>query len=201
MTRDELKALERKDLKEIAQELGVDLSKDTKNDQLIDKILKVIEALPEAEDVMSDGEEGDDASDSTAEVAAKLDEVLGGDGLAEPLKGEEAKAAAVADQHVATQAAAPIPVAKEDAVQYPSIETARKYLQSYVNRGLIIEHMNDVFWQFRCHNRQASGTMKMPLKQMLMQANIILKPTATPTSEGNELKGMQADAARRERSA
>jgi len=82
---------------------------------------------------------------------------------------------------VATQSFVPDAVPKVST--FPTVEEARAALNSHVARGMQIIHMDSEYFHIKMQNRECAGNMKMPLKQLVMQANILMAPTKAPTEE------------------
>ncbi len=70
---------------------------------------------------------------------------------------------------------------------FPTPEQARDALKSHIARGLEIVTLTAEYWHLKQGRREAAGNMKMPLKQLLLQANLLMTPTAFPT-EGMEIE-------------
>lgn len=71
----------------------------------------------------------------------------------------------------------------KSAAVFPTVEEVEALLVPYKERGLVVEHLDAVYWQFKKQNRQAAGNMKMPLSQIRLQLNILMTPTSAPTEE------------------
>lgn len=64
---------------------------------------------------------------------------------------------------------------------WPTVEEVKVALKSHLARGLKIIELHDDQWHFRIEGREAAGNLKMPLNQIVFQANILMRPTKTPT--------------------
>lgn len=128
---------------------------------------------------IQDAEERGDAATASALVAA-LD-ALQRSGAATNAAVPEAPAAEHdRGPHVATQGYAPRIKAGMD---WPTPEEVRELLKSHVKRGLKIRKLDNKMWEFQFGVKDAAGTMKMPMRQILMQANILMRNTARPTED------------------
>lgn len=66
---------------------------------------------------------------------------------------------------------------------YPTVKEVHDVLAGHVKRGLKIVSVDQKVWHIQHNNREAAGTMKMPLRTLLMQANILMRPTGRPTED------------------
>lgn len=185
LTKESLETLSLTDLKETAQNLGVKVHYKHSPDKIISLILATIDGEPVESAAEADNDSAPEPSPEEIEAEAIASE---GDLL------DEAELAhiAAAQNFQADQKAPEAPKAtqafKPDAPlpngnNYPSVEEAKAALASHIARGLQIVTMTTEYWHLRQSNREAAGNMKMPLKTLLMQANILMVPTKQPTEE------------------
>lgn len=64
---------------------------------------------------------------------------------------------------------------------WPTPEEVKAALKSQLARGLHIKELHDDQWHFWIDGREAAGNLKMPLNQIIFQANMLMRPTKSPT--------------------
>jgi hypothetical protein len=64
-----------------------------------------------------------------------------------------------------------IPVAGS---HFPTPDNVRAAVKVYVDAGLEIVELTEVYFHFRKGKREAAGNMKMPLKQVVLQAQLLM---------------------------
>jgi len=99
------------------------------------------------------------------------------------LDGEIAPDVAVVAETPVSAVQSFVPDAVPKVSAFPTVEEARAALNSHVARGMQIIHMDSEYFHIKMQNRECAGNMKMPLKQLVMQANILMAPTKAPTEE------------------
>lgn len=182
MDKAELEALDLEGVKKVAGDLGVKFSLFHSKDRIIGNILAALDGEAAAPDEQP-------AEADPAESPAKVEEVEAVVTVApeETAASIEPESAAAVEEMLKERATA-VQNFKPDAPlpgkdRFPTAEEAKAALQSHVNRGLEIVEMSDTYFHLRVGRREAAGNMKMPLAQLVLQANILLRPTAQPTEE------------------
>lgn len=64
---------------------------------------------------------------------------------------------------------------------WPTVAETKAALKSHIARGLEILELHEEYFHFKVQNREAAGNLKQPLNQIVLQANILLRPTKAPT--------------------
>ena len=85
--------------------------------------------------------------------------------------------------HAPVEATQSFPPPEPVAIVYPTQDEVREALKSHVERGLVIKFISDDGWYFSKGIREASGNMKMPLKHMILQANLLLQSDSVSAPE------------------
>lgn len=160
MTREELQSMEPDAVKKIANDLGAKFHHKAGPDKVIDAVLLKLAGSDEGEDATEIEQPAPPAPVATQTFTPPITAI--------PVTMEPGK----------IQLAAII--AKEKS-EWPTVEQVTEALRSHVARGMQIVQLIPDYWHFRMGQREASGNMKMPLKQVLMQANILMTPTKKPT--------------------
>lgn len=111
-----------------------------------------------------------------------IDAIMGAIAGADPLSDEGDGVPEIAEM-AAVQTFRPDAQPAETVRAYPTVAEAQAALATHIARGLVIVTMTEDYWHLRMKNREASGNMKMPIKQLVLQANILLQPTKAPTEE------------------
>lgn len=177
MDKVELMAMELEALRNLAVDLGVEVAADAEQEFIADSIVAALTGQPMP--VVDLFEE--------KPVPVEISTL----GAIEPLQGVAAEpivADLAVEPVIATNQPKPTAVQTfnpeaqfKNGDQWPTVAEARAALASHIMRGLTIVKMTEDYWHFRVSNREAAGNLKMPLKQLILQANILLRPTAKPT--------------------
>jgi hypothetical protein len=182
MTRDELEKLDNETLKSLAADCGVEYGDAAARSAVEDAVFKAYNQTPE---------EGD-APDTTVETAIKLDKVLADTAGAPPVIQPETPAPA-------PEAPKPVHTASQTVAIKPGSENWPKSPQHVLDalaieiaRGLQVTFTdNQTCWQMDIGIKQAAGTMKMPVKNIVMEARLLMQRTMAPT-EGLEIEDIAA---------
>lgn len=171
MKKAELEAMSPEEVKQIANDLGVKFHHKHGKPKIIEAIVSAMDGAP-----VEDADEGLDEVFSEQEGEVLPDE--------SPLEASEV-APALKSPFVAPRA---VQSFKPDAAlpagnDWPTVAQVKEALSSHFARGLTVVELTDEQWHFKVNTREAAGNMKMPLKQVVMQANILLRPTKAPTEE------------------
>ncbi len=202
----ELEAMNEDQVKQVANDLGVEFHPKNGKKQIIAKIVAALDgAAPESDGEEAEASEGDDSDEN------ELDKILDAEEKTEVVEPKltsrqikenenfEKKHPELAKKlvqrkeddrddrnvlkphHAAVQAHQPHDsVSKEIA----TVETAKKALAPLVARGLEIVKMDKTYWHLRAGKKEASGNMHMPLSTLFFEANLLLRNTHIARDDG-----------------
>lgn len=187
MNREDLEKMKPEQLKKMAKDLGVRHHHNAKASKIVDAILAAVEGNAAAADAG-----GDDLPET---------EIVDGEGpsVEDVLAGETAE---VVEQPMPAKPAVVLSskpdqtnkledIIRKEMTEWPTVAKAKAALAPYVERGLTIVKLEPDYWHFKHHNREAAGNLKMPLKNLLQQAELLFKQTARPT-EGMDVEDILA---------
>lgn len=210
MTREELEALEPKDLYQTAKDLGLKTKKKTPGEVvtlILDSVAGTVlqeddteETENEEETIPEDNENGPDEGDltgdeATEEPSAPIEAV---DDMPKQSpadkqfvkKNPDLDARIKADKDFEKNkpqeprlhsAVQSHDPAKPFGQHWPTPSEVKTALKSHVAKGLSVIQLTDEYWHFKMQNREAAGNLKQPLNQIVFQANILMRPTKAPT--------------------
>lgn len=155
-----------KDLKSMADERGLHYHPNI-------GAVKLAEKLEALEPVSDEG-------DTTPEMVYAENLVV------EEPQGEAVKADT--KPHTATQTGVlPDPQARKF-LELCTPDKVKTALEVHIRRGLQIVTMTDEFWHIRFRKSEDSGNMKIPLKQLVMCANVLLSTSQAEPTEGMDME-------------
>lgn len=191
MQQNELLELDITEVKEIATKAGVKFAGNISKKKLVDAILALPDVnAPTTLSIEAAKERFPNASDTDAtgadihkpiadETAVEEEDQIEGAIMDAPAEPEPA--AGIQQPVYAKQTFNPNPNAAT-ASQYPTQAEIEAALAGHFRRGLHMSfNAQDNQWLMEIGRKQAAGTLSMPLKTIIFEANKMFTPTAAPT--------------------
>lgn len=195
MNKAELKNMSLEELKQVAIDLDIGHNDNANKKQMIDVIVSAfdtekkedIEAVSEHLNFTAEKIKRDKkliADHLTPEVLKEAEKLVESYGLLEVDKEPDVEAELA--KALAKIAKLEAPKAKPK-VNIPTMEEIQEKMKPFIARGLQIVKMDREYWHFTVGTKEASGNMKIPMGQFVIQADLLLRATSLPT-EGDDME-------------
>lgn len=190
MNRKDLEKMKLEELKKMASDLGVRHHHNAGAPKIVTAILAALEGNTDAADA-----EGDDLPETEIvnddEEGPSVEDVLSGetvdvaDAPQAPAKPNVVLSVKPDEKNKLEE------IIRKEMTEWPTVAKAEQALAGHVARGLMVIKLEPDYWHFKVQNREASGNLKMPLKNIVHQAELLFAKTARPT-EGLDVEEILA---------